>query len=123
MIHDPNPYLSAAEVVAPARINLLGEHTDYTGGFVMPMAIPFTTVAAVAPSPDSADHISSEMFNESLDFARNDRSEARQSWTDYPVGVLRELQSLGIDPPPFCLSLASAGRGISNATKRNPIPF
>src|SRR5260370_16905911 len=32
---------------APARVNLIGEHTDYTGGFVMPMAIDFQTVAAV----------------------------------------------------------------------------
>jgi len=118
MIHDPNPYLSDAEFVAPARINLLGEHTDYTGGFVMPMAIPFTTVAAVAPSSDSAHHISSEMLNESLDFARNDHSEPRQSWTDYPVGVLRELQSLGIDPPPFRLSLRGdipLGSGLSSS--------
>ena len=37
---------------APARVNLIGEHTDYTGGFVMPMAIEFQTVAVVSPRED-----------------------------------------------------------------------
>ena len=37
---------------APARVNLIGEHTDYTGGFVMPMAIDFQTVAVVSPRDD-----------------------------------------------------------------------
>ena len=37
---------------APARVNLIGEHTDYTGGFVMPMAIDFRTVAVVSGRED-----------------------------------------------------------------------
>src|SRR6202042_2984491 len=37
---------------APARVNLIGEHTDYTGGFVMPMAIDFQTVAVVSARED-----------------------------------------------------------------------
>jgi galactokinase len=37
---------------APARVNLIGEHTDYTGGLVMPMAIDFATVAVVSPRED-----------------------------------------------------------------------
>ena len=37
---------------APARVNLIGEHTDYTGGFVMPMAIDFRTVAIVSRRED-----------------------------------------------------------------------
>ena len=108
----------AAEFVAPARINLLGEHTDYTGGFVMPMAIPFTTVAGIASSPNDISHISSEMFDEPLTLAPGDRSKSTQTWTDYPVGVLRKLQELGIDPPPFSLNLRSdipPGSGLSSS--------
>jgi galactokinase len=38
---------------APARVNLIGEHTDYTGGWVMPMAIDFRTAAVISPREDS----------------------------------------------------------------------
>src|SRR5437879_13685704 len=38
---------------APARVNLIGEHTDYTGGLVMPMAIGFRTVAVLSPRIDN----------------------------------------------------------------------
>ena len=48
----PNPIV----VRAPARVNLLGEHTDYTGGLVLPMAIPFYTTACIAPVSE-AQHI------------------------------------------------------------------
>jgi len=117
-MYAPNPCLSAAEFVAPARINLLGEHTDYTGGFVMPMAIPFTTVATISPSPDALHHIASDMFSDSFDFSPEDRSEATQSWTDYPLGVLRQLQALTINPPPFSLHLSGnipLGSGLSSS--------
>ncbi len=38
---------------APARVNLIGEHTDYTGGFVLPLAIGFRTVAVISPREDA----------------------------------------------------------------------
>ena len=38
---------------APGRVNLIGEHTDYTGGLVMPAAIDFNTVAVMTPAPGS----------------------------------------------------------------------
>jgi galactokinase len=47
------------------------------------------------------------MFDEPLSLAPGDRSESTQTWTDYPVGVLRKLQELGINPPPFSLNLRS----------------
>ena len=93
------------ECVAPARVNLLGEHTDYTGGLVLPMAIPFVTRATISARKDDLYSFTSELLKETLTLHRSDRSPARGEWNDYPVGVLRQLQERGIEPPPFDLHL------------------
>ena len=91
--------------VAPARVNLLGEHTDYTGGLVLPMAISFATQAAISPRYDGRYSFTSELLNQTLTLERDDRSPARGEWSDYPVGVLRQLQQRGIEPPAFDIHL------------------
>lgn len=93
------------EFAAPARVNLLGEHTDYTGGLVLPMAIPFHTVATIEARPDAKYGFSSEQFGDVREMPLADRSEAAGNWSDYPVGVLRQLQERGIEPPPFSMRL------------------
>ena len=90
---------------APARVNLLGEHTDYTGGLVLPMAIPFSTRATIASSPEPLYRFASEHFDETRELALTDQSARTGDWSDYPVGVLRELQARGIEPPAFSLHL------------------
>jgi galactokinase len=109
---------NAVQCVAPARVNLLGEHTDYTGGLVLPMAIPFTTQATITPRADDFYTFSSDLFPETLALTRDDRSPARHSWTDYPVGVLRQLQEAGVHPPSFDLHLSGNvpfGAGVSSS--------
>jgi galactokinase len=106
------------QCVAPARVNLLGEHTDYTGGLVLPMAIPFATRATISPRSDGRYGFTSELFPDTLTLDRDDRSPARGIWTDYPVGVLRQLQQRGIEPPAFDLHLAGNvpfGAGLSSS--------
>lgn len=51
---------------APGRVNLIGEHTDYNDGFVMPVALQFCTYVAVTPRSDRILHVHSENFNESV---------------------------------------------------------
>ena len=56
--------VAARVFAAPARVNLIGEHTDYTGGLVMPMAIGFRTIAVLSPRQDGRAVFYSRNFEE-----------------------------------------------------------
>lgn len=104
---------------APARVNLIGEHTDYTGGFVMPMAIDFKTIAVVSPREDGRAVFYSANYAEEVAFddARLERA-PRRHWSDYPAGVLWSLQQEKIFPGGFSVSLAGdipLGAGLSSS--------
>ncbi len=78
---------------APGRVNLIGEHTDYNDGFVLPAAIAFSTCVAAAPRPDRRLAIYSEQYSDHFEFDLENLPQHRTgSWCDYILGVARELQ-------------------------------
>ncbi|HEV2378778.1 MAG TPA: galactokinase [Terriglobia bacterium] len=76
---------------APGRVNLIGEHTDYNDGFVMPAAIDFYTWAALAPRSDRRLTVYSENLAESAQFDLDNPHPARRHWSDYVCGVALNL--------------------------------
>src|SRR5258708_14547663 len=80
---------------APGRVNLIGEHTDYTGGLVMPAAIHFSTWVAAGRREDRKIRAISDGFPGALEFSL-DRTPNRQgNWTDYVAGVAATLEAAG----------------------------
>jgi galactokinase len=78
-------------------VNLIGEHTDYNDGFVMPAAIGFDTWVAAAPSDSGEFVIYSEQQHESATFPASDPHPVpRHDWTDYVRGVKVQLERAGI---------------------------
>jgi len=87
---------------APGRVNLIGEHTDYNGGFVMPAAIGFDTTVAVAPRTDRRLRVHSTNFSETLEASLPDACAAMTQrrggthWLNYVLGVADSLAQHGV---------------------------
>jgi galactokinase len=85
---------------APGRVNLIGEHTDYNDGFVLPCAISFRTHVAVHAREDNKLIMCSGEFPGQFEFDVNALPAAHQSiWCDYPVGVAVALRNIGFRLP------------------------
>lgn len=81
---------------APGRVNLIGEHTDYNDGFVMPAAIGFYTRVAIAPRQDRKLVVDSENYSERMEFDLDHLPAKRAGhWSDYVVGVVHMLMRSG----------------------------
>ncbi len=129
-MHDPAVFRSMhlkrfqaepAVFAAPGRVNLIGEHTDYAEGFVMPVAIDFATLAGISPRSDGKIVLYSENYSEdgdrTFDAAAPPKT-ATKHWTDYPLGVVAILTGEGHKIPGFSLSLwgdIPLGSGLSSS--------
>src|SRR5271169_438489 len=82
---------------APGRVNLIGEHTDYNLGFVLPVALDLATTVAIAPTRDGILRIYSEHRQEMRQWNVKDVEglSPAHDWSDYPIGVAHELIQAG----------------------------
>jgi galactokinase len=104
------------EAQAPGRVNLLGEHTDYNDGFVLPTVIPQTTTVQLGPSDDSQHHVYSASLNESVHLSPTTNPSG--GFSRYVIGCLRLLEQRGIQMPPLNVWITSSipiGAGLSSS--------
>ncbi len=104
---------------APGRVNLIGEHTDYNDGFVLPMALDRATYVAARPRPDRLVRVFSTKFREEDQFALDQvvRDERRQ-WVNYIRGVVKGLQARDLPLQGADLMIDSdlpSGSGLSSS--------
>ncbi|MFB0546499.1 MAG: galactokinase [Anaerolineae bacterium] len=88
---------AATVVRAPGRVNLIGEHTDYNDGYVLPIAIDRSILVATAPRDDRRVVLHSLDFDEGAQFSLDDiRRAAEGHWSNYERGVALYLQERGV---------------------------
>ena len=102
---------------APGRVNIIGEHTDYNGGQVLPIAIDRRTYVALRANGASSSRVFSTSESQSGEFDAQS-PERSGSWWDYMAGVCAEITSDGVSPPQFDALVASdvpIGAGLSSS--------
>jgi galactokinase len=104
---------------APGRVNLIGEHTDYNLGFVMPIALDMACYMASAAVKSGKIQVYSLDRGEGFDFDLDVlRAKPRKNWTDYVIGVAQKLAQRGVHIYPMKLMLHSEvpeGSGLSSS--------
>jgi galactokinase len=106
----------AVRASAPGRVNLLGEHTDYNDGYVLPIATPQRTHVALGRSRDDAWHLYSDTLGQTVSFRRSDPVPA--GFGQYIEGCFHLLEEAGIEVPPLTIHVSSEvpmGAGLSSS--------
>jgi len=108
-----------AGAFAPGRVEIMGNHTDYNGGFVLPAALDKGTVVLGAPTGDDTIILYAADFRRMARFSvQTLQPDARNSWADYVLGVVQQLQKRGMAIGGFQAVLASdvpSGSGLSSS--------
>jgi len=103
---------------SPGRINLIGEHTDYNGGFVFPGAVDKGIMAEVRPNGLDTIMCYAIDLKDRVEFKVNDPVGPRTSWARYIYGIVQEMKKLGVDVKGFNTAFAGdvpLGAGMSSS--------
>jgi hypothetical protein len=106
-------------LVTPMRVNPIREHTDHTGGLVMPVAIQYTTVALIGLDEEKLYFFVSVVYPEVRTMGHEDRSGKVGNWSIYSVGVLRQSHALQLSRRRSCCILAGTCRSALGGALRH----
>ncbi len=105
-------------VQSPGRINLIGEHTDYNGGFVLPAAIDKKMIVGIAANGSQKCRLYSTDFKEEFSFELNSFSSKKGHWATYTMGVVSQFQQAGYPVSGFDMVFGGdipVGAGLSSS--------
>lgn len=103
---------------SPGRINLIGEHTDYNGGFVFPGAVDKGIMAEIRPNGTNTVMCYSIDYKDRVEFKVDDPKGPSTSWARYIYGIVKEMMKLGVDVKGFNTAFAGdipLGAGMSSS--------
>ncbi len=103
---------------SPGRINLIGEHTDYNGGFVFPGAVDKGILAEVRPNGTDTVMCYSIDLKDRVEFKVNDTEGPRATWARFIYGMVQEMKALGAEIKGFNIAFAGdvpLGAGMSSS--------
>ena len=103
---------------APGRVNIIGEHTDYNGGLVLPAAIDKAAYLAIGPAEENMGRWVSADFSESVDIDFNNINKSAKRWPNYILGIIDQFRKDGKEPSAFNAVLAAdvpIGAGLSSS--------
>ena len=109
---------TGAIYTSPGRINLIGEHTDYNGGFVFPGAVDKGIMAELKPNGTNKVRAYSINMKDFVEFGLNEEDAPRTSWARYIFGVCREMIKRGVEVKGFNTAFAGdvpLGAGMSSS--------
>lgn len=109
---------TGAVYTSPGRVNLIGEHTDYNGGFVFPGAVDKGIMAELRPNGTDKVKAYSIDLKDYVEFGLNEEDAPRASWARYIFGVCREMIKRGVEVKGFNTAFAGdvpLGAGMSSS--------
>ena len=110
--------MNRVEVQSPGRINLIGDHTDYTGGFVLPAAVDKKVEFTLEKTTENKVNLIATDIGESFIFSLNSFKPADLGWPNYIMGVVNEIQKTGAELSGFKATFSSdipIGAGMSSS--------